>query len=60
MGYVDENLIKGESVKYRARRHWVAFVRSLLLALVLVAAGVALVMLNVTRPDLPFPGLRLR
>lgn len=54
MGYVDENLIKGESVKYRARRHWVAFARSLLLALVLVVAGVLLVMLNVTRPDLPF------
>jgi uncharacterized membrane protein YdbT with pleckstrin-like domain len=54
MGYVDENLIKGESVKYRARRHWVSYGRALLVALALVAAGVLLVMLNAARTDLPF------
>jgi len=36
MGYVDKNLISGETVAYRARLHWILFVKPLLIAIVVV------------------------
>ena len=42
MGYIDKNLIEGESVIYEARLHWVLFVRPALLSLIFVAVAVAL------------------
>jgi uncharacterized membrane protein YdbT with pleckstrin-like domain len=39
MGYIDQNLISGETVTYRARLHWTLFVKPALFSLVM--AGVA-------------------
>jgi uncharacterized membrane protein YdbT with pleckstrin-like domain len=39
MGYVDQNLITGESVTYRARPHWTAFLLGFLGGGLLVIAG---------------------
>jgi len=33
MGYVDDNLITGEAITYRARLHWILFVKPALIAL---------------------------
>ena len=44
MGYVDENLVPGEVVAYRARLHWVAVAPALLGGGVLDLAGVGLVL----------------
>jgi uncharacterized membrane protein YdbT with pleckstrin-like domain len=42
MGYVDRNLITDETVAYRARLHWILFVKPFLIAIfVLGIAGVA-------------------
>ncbi len=49
MGYVDENLISGEEVRYRARLHWTALAHWHALAFILVAAGVALIVFGVMR-----------
>ena len=49
MGYVDENLISGEEVRYRARLHWTALAHWHALAIFLVAAGIALIVLGVMR-----------
>jgi uncharacterized membrane protein YdbT with pleckstrin-like domain len=38
MAYVDKNLITGETVTYRARLHWVLFVKPALIALLTIAA----------------------
>ena len=43
MGYVDENLISGEVVQYRARLHWLALFHLHVSAFLLIAAGGALV-----------------
>ena len=40
MGYVDENLISGEKVTYRARLHWKVFFLPVLTAVALAASGV--------------------
>jgi len=37
MGYVDKNLISDEAVAYRARLHWILFVKPALIALVVIA-----------------------
>ena len=40
MGYVENNLITGESVSYRARLHWLLFVKPALIASVIIAIAV--------------------
>ena len=47
MGYVEDNLMPGEEVTYRAHLHWVIYVRAALLALL----GLALVMAGLWRAD---------
>jgi len=42
MGYIDKNLIEGETVVYEARPHWVLFVKPMILTLIFVAIAVAL------------------
>jgi uncharacterized membrane protein YdbT with pleckstrin-like domain len=42
MGYIDNNLIDGETVVYHARLHWVLFLKPLLLSLIFVAIAAAL------------------
>src|SRR5712672_3171876 len=37
MGYVDANLISDESVAYRARLHWILFVKPALIAIAVIA-----------------------
>src|SRR5437867_3919316 len=39
MGYIDQNLISGESVTYKARLHWILFVKPSILSLVLAGSG---------------------
>src|SRR5947208_8714687 len=39
VGYVENNLITGEAVTYRARLHWILFVKPTLIALVIIAIG---------------------
>lgn len=53
MGYVDENLVPGESVAYRARLHWIVVAPALLLggALDLIGAGLAVVAFLRRGPD---------
>ena len=41
MSYVDDHLLPGERVVYRARLHWIAFRASLLLLALAIVAGVA-------------------
>src|SRR5262245_44240634 len=41
MGYVDNNLIQGETVQYRAPLHWKVGVSPMLLAVVLISLGTA-------------------
>ncbi len=47
MGYVEDNLMPGEAVTYRAHLHWVIYLRAMLIALL----GLALVTVGLTRPD---------
>ena len=42
MGYIDKNLIDGESVIYEARLHWVLFLRPALLSFIFLAVAAAL------------------
>jgi uncharacterized membrane protein YdbT with pleckstrin-like domain len=42
MGYIDKNLIDGETVVYEARLHWVLFLRPAILSLIFIAVAVAL------------------
>ena len=37
MGYVEDNLITGESISYRARLHWLLFIKPALIAIVIMA-----------------------
>jgi uncharacterized membrane protein YdbT with pleckstrin-like domain len=37
VGYVDKNLITGEAVTYRARLHWILFIKPCLVSLALIA-----------------------
>jgi uncharacterized membrane protein YdbT with pleckstrin-like domain len=36
MGYVEDNLITGEKVSYRARLHWLLFIKPALIAIVII------------------------
>ena len=47
MGYVEDNLMPGEEVTYRAHLHWVIYVRAVIIALV----GAALVVVGFTQPS---------
>ena len=42
MGYIENNLISGESVTYRARLHWILFLKPGLVSLVFVVIAAAL------------------
>ena len=42
MGYIDDNLITGEQVTYRARLHWSVLTKPFLLSLLLAAAAAVL------------------
>src|ERR1051326_6499352 len=42
MRYVDQNLISGENVAYRARLHWILFVKPGLIAMVIVVFALLL------------------
>jgi uncharacterized membrane protein YdbT with pleckstrin-like domain len=42
MGYIDNNLIEGETVIYEARLHWVLFLKPMILSLIFVTIAVAL------------------
>lgn len=37
MGYVEKNLITGETVSYKARLHWLLFIKPALIAIVIMA-----------------------
>ncbi|HET9951401.1 MAG TPA: PH domain-containing protein [Candidatus Eisenbacteria bacterium] len=49
MGYVDANLVPGESIAYRARLHWIVVAPSLLGGAMLDLLGVALVVVALVR-----------
>jgi uncharacterized membrane protein YdbT with pleckstrin-like domain len=51
MGYVDENLIQGESVQYRARLHWKVAVTPVLVAGVLAFLGTLVFLQGQSYPD---------
>ncbi|HLQ78859.1 MAG TPA: PH domain-containing protein [Terriglobia bacterium] len=42
MGYIENNLISGETITYRARLHWILFLKPGLLSLVFVAIAAVL------------------
>jgi len=42
MGYIEKNLVSGETVLYKTRLHWIVMVGPLLLGLFLAASGLAL------------------
>jgi membrane protein YdbS with pleckstrin-like domain len=42
MGYVEANLVPGESVAYRTRLHWIVFAPALLIGSLIDSAGVGL------------------
>jgi uncharacterized membrane protein YdbT with pleckstrin-like domain len=42
MGYIDKNLIEGETVVYDARPHWVLFLKPMILTVIFVAIAAAL------------------
>jgi uncharacterized membrane protein YdbT with pleckstrin-like domain len=42
MGYIDDNLIEGETVIYEARLHWVLFLKPMILTFIFVAIAAAL------------------
>jgi len=47
MGYVEDNLMPGEEVTYRAHLHWVIYLRAILIALL----GLALTVAGFSRSD---------
>ncbi|HEV8141899.1 MAG TPA: PH domain-containing protein [Methylomirabilota bacterium] len=47
MGYVEDNLMPGETVTYRAHLHWAIYVKGALIALL----GLALVIAGLAQPD---------
>ena len=50
MGYVENNLMPGEEVMYRAHLHWVIYLRAMFLG----CLGTAFVVYGLTRSDLAF------
>ena len=53
MGYVDENLITDEVVKYRARLHWMALVHLHVFSFLLIVGGGALIVFGLLNDMLP-------
>jgi uncharacterized membrane protein YdbT with pleckstrin-like domain len=51
MGYVDESLVPGEAVAYRARLHWIVVAPALLLGAVLDVVGIGLIVAAFVRPN---------
>ncbi len=41
MGYIENNLVPGETVLYKTRLHWIVLVGPLLLSILLAALGIA-------------------
>ena len=41
MGYIENNLVPGETVLYKTRLHWIVLIGPLLLSIVLAALGIA-------------------
>jgi Bacterial PH domain len=52
MGYIDASLVSGETVVYQTRLHWIVMLRHILLALLLLAGGVALLVYFLHHPQL--------
>jgi uncharacterized membrane protein YdbT with pleckstrin-like domain len=50
MGYVDDNLMPGERVNYRAQLHWIIYARPFIIGI----AGVLFIGLGVSNGDLSF------
>lgn len=46
MGYVEKNLISGESVTYRARLHWIVLIKPALLSILLIGVAALLLYLR--------------
>jgi uncharacterized membrane protein YdbT with pleckstrin-like domain len=46
MGYVERNMISGETVVYRARLHWIVMLWPMVIAMVLAVAGLATIIVN--------------
>lgn len=46
MGYVERNMISGETVVYRGRLHWIVMLWPLMIAVVLAVAGVASILVS--------------
>jgi uncharacterized membrane protein YdbT with pleckstrin-like domain len=42
MGYIDKNLIEGETVVYDARPHWVLYLKPMILTVIFIAIAAAL------------------
>jgi len=49
MSYVDDNLVPGESVAYRARLHWIVVAPALLLGSALDVTGIGLIVAAIVR-----------
>ena len=58
MGYIDQNLISGEAVAYKARMHWIIFVQPLLFTIVFV--GIAALMFYLSIEKVPEHATLLR
>lgn len=46
MGYVERNMISGETVIYRARLHWIVMLWPLIIGVVFAVAGIATILVN--------------
>ena len=57
MGYIENNLITGESITYRARLHWIVLLNSLVTSLVLIVVAGALLYIYGTSSADQFPAL---
>lgn len=51
MGYVERNMISGETVIYRARLHWIVMLWPLVIAVVLAVAGLSTIIVNRNNHD---------
>jgi uncharacterized membrane protein YdbT with pleckstrin-like domain len=51
MGYIENNLISGESVTYRARLHWIVLVKPAFISLLLILVAALLFYMRSREPD---------